>query len=198
MFFDIVLSVVFGPLPVAVVHLIVRILQAKDVRAGRIPPRGTLISGTNQQFLHAQELLVMVWGDLVGLSAVWAASIKATLKWWGRDHTLWFVTASALIGLIAGFFFHHMCLQPNHKPDYGFPRSGVASRAGIVHSIFLGLSFAIGCMGLGYLATSWSKGDIDDEGIILTCAWITGFTVWLIAGLIDYGKGRFDDLDRSP
>ena len=152
----IALLFLIGLVPVGASHLLMRYVQRKEAKQGIIPPKGSMIPGTWQEHLRLEQFHSMTWGDLVGLSAVWGASIWTLyLCWDAGGPEIAIRIGGAIIGLGAGISFHKMCLKPDHKPDYGFPVAGKASLAGTVHSVFFGLSFAVGSAGLASLIAFW-------------------------------------------
>ena len=183
-----------GFVPVGAFHLLMRYAQRKEAAQGIIPPKGSLIPGTAQEFLRLEQFHSMTWGDLLGLSAVWGASLWTLYLCWGAGNPEVAIRiGGAIIGLGAGIGFHRMCLKPDHTPDYGFPVAGKASVAGTVHSVFFGLSFAVGTAGLGVLIAFWNElSDVD----AVTAAWLggIGFAIWLTAGIADFRVGNFDPL----
>lgn len=194
---DILAMAVFGLLPVGLFHGLFLWFQAEDVKNQKIPARGSRIPGSLQKFLHMWDFSFMTWGDLVGLSLVWGASVymMAIQASWSRASAYWIMAVGIVIGLLAGFGFHMMCLAPNHKPDYGFPHVGEASRAGKVYSFFFGLSFTIGTMGLLFLLI---QQDLSGFATKMPLAWIwgVGFAVWCAAGIRDFLMGRFAPFEK--
>lgn len=187
-----------GLVPVGTFHLLMRYVQRKEAEQGIIPPKNSLIPGTAQKHLRMEQFHSMTWGDLIGLSAVWGASLWVLYLCWGAEGPeVGIRIGGAIIGLGAGIGFHKMCLGANHKPDYGFPVSGKASVAGTVHSVFFGLSFAVGTAGLGVLIAFWNElSDVD----AVTATWLggIGFAIWLAAGITDAAVGNFDKLKPLP
>lgn len=182
----------FGPLPVGLFHVLFRWLQDADLEAGIIPPRGSRIKGSLQKFLHVQDFATMTWGDLIGLSLVWATSMMMVFVQanWSRPSAFWITVIGVVVALVAGFGFHTMCLGPNHKPDYGFPSAGVASPAGKAHSVFFGLSFGVGVMGLLFFIIQYDRTSFMIKTPLLW-VWGLGLAVWCAAGLRDIMTGRF-------
>lgn len=201
MYVHIVLVVLLGLFPTTCFHAMIRWLQNDDAVNGLLPPRGSTIPGTAQRFLHMQDYHTKTWGDLVGLSMVWSASLASISGGWSASHALTgsiIIMLGAFIGLTAGTLFHQMCLKPDHKPDYGFPQAGKSSAAGLTHSVFFGFSFWIGSTGLLFFIVFWQEIGRDYSAPLL--AWIdaVGLAIWLVAGLIDLRTKKFEPIKLLP
>lgn len=201
MFVQIVLVILLGLTPTVAFHLLIRWLQNNDVAAGLIPPRWSTIIGTAQRFLYMQDFHTMTWGDLVGLSMVWSASLTGASSGWSNSRALtgaMVILLGATIGLMAGMLFHQMCLRPDHKPDYGFPSPGKSSTAGLVHSVFFGLSFWVGTTGLLFFIMFWKEIQLHYNATLLAWVYAVGFIIWLAAGLADLRAKKFEPLRLLP
>lgn len=192
--------ILFTPwLLVFLFHLWLRHLQQISFEAGKIPARGSTIPGTRQKFLWIQDWSTMTWGDLVGLAPalcvglfLGGAYLPSLPNW------QWVVVATTLVGVITGWEFHRMCLRPNHKPDYGFPRPGEASSMGVAHSVFFGLSAGII---LVTIYTFWQYPEKMDDLVPAWLLWgmfLGGLAVLGAATIVDLVKGRFAPLMLDP
>lgn len=201
MFVQIVLVVLLGLVPTIGFHLLIRWFQNNDAADSILPPRWSTIPGTAQLFLYMQDFHTMTWGDLVGLSMVWSASLAGIGSGWSASRALTgsiIIVLGAAIGLTAGMLFHQTRLKPDHKPDYGFPQAGKSSAAGLTHSVFFGLSFWVGSTGLIFFIVFWQEVGRDYSAPLLAWIGVTGLAIWLAAGLADLRAKKFEPLRLLP
>jgi len=148
-----------------------------------LPPRHSLIPGTNQKFLHIQDFWTMTWGDgacvpLIINGFVYLVMQDIANLWWGLP-----------IMVVSALAFLKMCLGKNHKPDYGFPSVGKISFAGVLHLFYFGA-------GVGaFVVCVWGVITGDLTGVAF---WVFVAGVVFYAGcfLVEIKSGNFDPLKR--
>lgn len=141
-------------------------LQSFDAEARLLPPRHSIIEGTNQRFLYIQDFWTMTWGDIGAVPFIWTAFMHLALQ----NKLNW--VAMGIIGTIAIWLFRSICFRPEHKPDYGFPAPKLVSTAGFFHVLYMGAGVGAGITCL----------------INLCMGKLTGLAMWVgIAGGVLYG-----------
>ena len=103
-----------------------------------MPVRGSIIQGTDQKFMYWQDYYCQRYGS-------WGI----VLIWIGFAHFAFFYPFSwsewiayIMLAVTDGVCLTVLCLRPVHKPDYGFPEPQKISKAGVIHSIYHGLTVA--------------------------------------------------------
>ncbi len=158
--------------------------QDEERIRGRIPPRHSIIKGTDQKFLYWEDFSTQTWGDIAGLGLVWVAFGHV---WKCLAPTNWILAfGTALLG---SFGFWLSCVRPQHKPDWGYPSAGKISLGGLVHLVYFGASLAVATIGIGVTIYGILQG-------IPLLLFIVGSTIWIAAAIDDFVKGRFDP--RKP
>ena len=97
----------------------------------KLPPRHSIIPGTDQKFLYMQDLWRTGLADLIGVTLIYTAFFH--LVWNGKLNVLHW-SAFALLAIISSSIFLWICLGENHKPDVGFPTTGVISMNGLLQT----------------------------------------------------------------
>lgn len=131
----------------------------------KIPARHSLIDGTIQRFLYLGDFWTMSIGDLWGLPFVGAAAVSLAYDGHISISLLFIAIAVAIPGTM---WFGFLCLQPNHKPDWGYPAPGKISACGIIHLIYL--TFYVGAA----VMTVWSTFSGQLRGLPMWLAWVGG------------------------
>lgn len=133
-----------------------------------MPVRGSDIEGTDQKFLYWQDFYCQRYG-----------SLGIVLIWIGFAHFAFFYPfswpewiACLMLAVTDGVCFTALCLRPAHKPDYGFPEAQKISKAGVIHSIYHGLTVAV-------IASMVVRGFLLEE-------WRNIFFVFLGLGIVLY------------
>ena len=151
-----------------------------------LPPRHSLIPGTNQKFLYMQDFYTMTWGDLIGL--VWIMNAFVHLVVHGHvGYGQWIFFA--IIATASAFFFMAMCLGPTHKPDQGFPEVGKISMHGISHLPYFGIYAAVSMLSIYHLFS---------ENIASPIMWLglAGGLIWVASQIADQKAGNFNPLKK--
>lgn len=160
-------------------------VQEWESRTGRILPR----KKHNRQnpadsFLYVQDFYTNgPFGDLIGVTCMVIATAISVY------HNGLSIIMLALVPLIilALIWFYEMCIGPNHKPDWGFPKPGAISWGGKVHMVFAGVQGMI----IGGGVISFSLGQITVLPLIL---FVVGALVWGVGFIADVKTGRFTSI----
>lgn len=144
-----------------------------------LPPRHSLIPGTNQKFLYIEDFWTMTYGDFLAIPCIVNAyahlvAEDATNPWWG-----------VLIMGVGALAFLVMCLGKKHKPDYGFPDIGKISYAGVLHLFYFGAGVAASIISVWHIFT----GDLTG-----TPLWVglCGGVIYMICFFRDIIDGNFN------
>lgn len=149
-----------------------------------LPPRGSLIPGTNQKFLYIQDFYTMTWGDLFAIPLILNAFAHVVVN------DLTYLWIALPIAMVCAFGFEGVCTNKDHKPDYGFPKTGETSFAGILHLFYFGFGMSASIMCL------WNiyKGNLT--GNVLWVA-VGGAVLYIITFIADAFCGNFDPLQKD-
>jgi predicted small integral membrane protein len=151
-----------------------------------LPPRLSIIPGTNQKFLYIQDFWTMTVGDFIGVALINTAfahlAVNGCLGVW---HWLIF---SVLVAVLA-IQFGRMCMSQDHKPDYGFPDIGNISSAGILHLPYFGNGVAAGAFCLWFIITGDLRGPVMYIGL-------GGGALYALCIVAEIKSGNFDPLKR--
>ena len=122
-------------------------VQQWELRTSRIPQR-------SKEFLHLQDLLIITWGDNVGLSLIDGSLVFVVLKF-GIPPCSWIAFAGATATLIT-FLFYRLCKSPAHMPDSGCLEFGRISVWGKIHIPYFALQTWLILAGTWYFVFSWT------------------------------------------
>lgn len=151
-----------------------------------LPARNSIISGTNQKFLHMQDFWTMTWGDLVGVALINTAflhlAVNGFLGVWR-----WIAFAVLVIGFSVQFA--KMCLSQGHKPDMGFPDIGKISLIGKIHLPYYATGMAAGAFCILAIFTGDLRGPVLYVGL-------GGAAVYALCFVAEIKSGNFDPLKR--
>lgn len=152
-----------------------------------LPPRGSLILGTNQKFLYIQDFWTMTYGDLFGVPLIFNAFVHLVVQdianlWWGL-----------LVALVSTLAFLKMCLGKNHKPDYGFPNIGKISLAGIMHLFYFGAGMGAAIMCLWGVFVTGSLPWLSP----VTWVFLGGGVLYIGCFVVEMKSGNFDPLETT-
>jgi len=130
------------------------ILYVAQVLDKNLPARHSIIPGTNQKFLHMQDLYRTVCGDLFGVPLIINAFVHLVARdaanfWWGL-----------IFALIGSVIFLMICLKKDHKPDLGFPKTGKISLNGMLHLPYFGIGIGASIICLWNLFTGYLYGPV--------------------------------------
>lgn len=152
-----------------------------------LPARGSIIPGTNQRFIYAQDFWVMTWGDMLALSLVAVA--------FGQLAAMGAISLNqycvlVIIASIDAVLFAKMCLASSHKPDQGYPKPGQISFNGLLHLPYHGLFVGISVVTLYHLLWTGMLRGIP--------MWIglAGAAIYIAAFIADIKAGNFDPIKR--
>lgn len=147
-----------------------------------LPPRNSLIPGTRQKFLYANDFWTMTYGDVVGVSLIWVAFSHVAVNWFGAYTWMFFWAVAFLVALN----FMRMCLKADHKPDWGYPAQGEISLGGYLHLPYFGFSVVAGV---------WCLGLVREPGIVLMI-YLAGAVIYIICFVLEIKSGNFDPLKK--
>lgn len=151
-----------------------------------LPPRHSIIPGTNQKFLYMQDFWTMTWGDFIGVALINTAfahlAVNGCLGVWH-----WFVFAVLVVAISAQFA--RMCMNQDHKPDMGFPYAGKISWTGVLHLPYFGIGVVAGAFCVWFIFT----GDL--RGLVL-CVGLGGAAFYALCFVAEIKSGNFDPLKR--
>lgn len=160
-------------------------------------PHGSTIPGTEQKFLHWQDFYCQSVGDTLGLSL-----LQIAFAYFVADNNLhqgvW--VGFAAVAAFDAVFFTRMCLGKNHKPDYGYPRTGEVSISGALHSVYHGVNMAIAVTMAGALVATVLQQEWLSPYLLPVlpfwgiCVGLIGGAIWLVSMRIDFVVGNFDQL----
>lgn len=129
----------------------------------------------------------MTYGDLFAVPLVFNAFAHLVMAdianlWW-----------CLVIGVISGAGFTVMCLGKRHKPDYGFPKTGKTSIAGLIHSVYFGAGIGATVVCLWHL---FLTGNLPWDSIV---TWVALASVPLYPSCVflDFKSGNFDPLEQE-
>jgi predicted small integral membrane protein len=151
-----------------------------------LPSRHSIIPGTNQKFLHAQDFWTMTYGDLIAVPFINTAFVHLAFN---QRVGIWHWLAFLAIAIIAPAIFVKMCLGKDHKPDQGFPDIGKISWHGILHLPYLGIGVASGMLCLWFIFTGDLRGPVLYAGI-------GGGVFYICCFLGEIFSGNFDPLKK--
>jgi len=137
-----------------------------------------------ESFLYIQDFHTGLWGDLIGLSlinvafAVMMARTKASLR-------------VLIIPIVAGIsittLFHRACMDLFHKPDHGYPASGVVSLSGRAHLVYFAGQIVVVTHVLKLFGSRKTSKTTATIGFLGACIYIFAF-------ILDVKSGRFASL----
>jgi hypothetical protein len=153
-----------------------------------LPPRHSLIPGTNQKFLYMEDFYVLMAGDLFGLPLVMNAFLHLVLGGYIKFTEL---IVLAVIAVLAGIFFALMCLGEKHKPDMGYPKIGKISPHGVSHLPYFGVYVAASASCLWHMYC----GEIGNQ--IIGIAFF-GVGIYVSCFYGDIKAGHFEPLKLIP
>jgi len=156
------------------------------VKNGNMPPRGSIIPGTNQKFMYMQDWFTCTWGDMFALPLVLNAFVTLAVN--GRI-AAWEWILSAMLAVILGVGFLLMCLGKDHKPDQGYPEIGVVSLQGILHLPHFGVAVAMVVVCVGHAIFGGLRGPVLYTAIV-------GGVLWVVTFVLDAVTGHFDPIKR--
>ncbi len=149
-----------------------------------LPPRHSIIPGTNQKFLYMQDFYTMTWGDLIGLSFIGNAFVHLVV--YGQVG-VWHWLVFAVLAVVFAVVYLVMWLGPNHKPDIGFPKAGKIGLQGIVHQPYFGFYMALSVLCIWFIFTGSLNGVVLYVGLV-------GALFYLVCHEADKLTGNFDAL----
>lgn len=194
--FHLLLTFLFGFVITGPSVLLMIMCQTIDQYKGFIPYKHQ-----DPNFRLLWNFYSMTYGDAIGLTFIWGASIQAVILASAIPHNLGVLANLAnpccLAGAFATAVFRWVCLKPDHVPDWGNRGVGKLSPGGKVHSVFLGLTVCIGFLGPScfwpYSGTIYFRHHED----LLIASWLIGSTIWLISIIADWRLGRFDPIQAT-
>ncbi|MEK7541147.1 MAG: hypothetical protein AAB529_02860 [Patescibacteria group bacterium] len=149
-----------------------------------LPPRNSVIPGTNQKFLYFQDFWTMTWGDAIGVALINTAFVHLAVNGClGVGH--WLVFATLVIAFSLGFA--KMCMGQNHKPDMGFPATGEISPIGILHLPYFGFGMVAGAFCISFVFTGDLRGPVFYVGF-------GGAAFYALCFVAEVKSGNFDPL----
>jgi hypothetical protein len=126
--------------------LVLKLILTAQQLVDSLPVRHSLIAGTEQPFLYIHDFKSMVYGDVFFVPLILNAFLFLVEIRLIAGKKIWTIIIVGSCGLAVAFLSH--CLGPNHKPDYGFPATGVVSAAGFIHAFYLGFCVQAGLIAL--------------------------------------------------
>ena len=151
-----------------------------------LPPRNSLIPGTDQKFLYLQDFWTMTWGDMVGVALSNTVFVHLAVDGrLGMWH--WIIFAALVCGLMVQFA--NMCMGKKHKPDMGFPDIGKISTLGILHLPYYGIGVAAGVFCMWFILTGELRGPVLYVGL-------AGGAIYVACFVAEIKSGNFDSLKR--
>lgn len=151
-----------------------------------LPPRHSIIPGTNQKFLYMQDFWTMTWGDLVGVAMINTAFAHLAMNgYFGMWH---WITFAALVFAFSAQLAK-VGMNQGHKPDMGFPEIGKISWIGILHLPYYGIGVAAGIFCAWFIFT----GDL--HGLVLYVG-LHGAVFYALCFIAEVQSGNFDPLKR--
>lgn len=151
-----------------------------------LPPRHSIIPGTNQKFLYMQDFYTMFWGDMIGVTLIANAFVHLAVN---SHVALWEWIVFILITVVDGFRFMKMCLTQNHKPDQGFPEIGKVSWHGLSHLPYHGAGVAMALFAIWHIITGELRGSVMYVALV-------GGTIYVASFITDIKTGNFDPLKK--
>jgi hypothetical protein len=151
-----------------------------------LPPRRSTIPGTNQRFLYMQDFWTMTWGDFIGVALINTAFVHLAVH---GCLGVWHWTIFGISAIVISVLFAKMCMGQEHKPDYGFPRIGSISTAGVLHLPYLGVGVAAGVFCIWFILTGDLRGPVFYVGL-------GGGAFYALCFVAEIKSGNFDPLKR--
>ena len=145
-----------------------------------LPPRHSLIKGTNRRFLHMQDWWTGWWGDWLAVPLIINAFVHVAINNMATN-----LLAVAMLGTALAGGFLWMCLGENHEVDQGFPEPGKISVNGILHLPYFGLGWASGLICLWSIFMGELSGPVLWLGLV-------GGAFYLLCAIADLIAGHFD------
>jgi len=152
-----------------------------------LPPRHSLIPGTNQKFLYMQDWYTMKYGDVVAVPLIVNAFVHLVALGY-ISGVQWAITF--MLSLLLTIIGIKSCLGPGHKPDQGFPEAGKISLQGKLHMPYFGIGWSMGLVSFYHLVIGHVSGPV---------LWLGLFgAVFYIAMLgMEFKSGNFDSLKKE-
>lgn len=154
----------------------------------KLPPRNSIIPGTNQFFLYWQDFYCQFVGDTLGLVLIQLAFAHIVNQ--GINYPLPFLITFAVVAATDAVFFTQMCLSDKHKPDYGFPVPGKISLSGRLHSVYHGVNVAI-IVAMVYF------GVVGQAPLWTIIVAAFGLAIWIGGVIADAKSGNFNPLKKQ-
>lgn len=155
------------------------------------------IIGTEQLFLYWQDFRCQKYGNVFGMPFIIAGAIYivahstiSTIEWWSYG----------IIAVCDAIGFTLICLSPDHKPDWGYPKyrplwawlkKGEISVGGAIHSIYHGMIVGMAAMIIcNIIVAGPFRGSAP--------MWITlaGGAFYVLTFLEDISAGRFEKIKK--
>ncbi len=160
------------------------VLQEVDLS---LPPRHSLIPGTNQKFLYMQDFYTCLWGDLLGVPLIANAFMHLARNGFITAEG-WFIFT--IIVIVDGVGFLEMCLGKNHKPDQGFPAVGQVSWHGLSHLPYHGVGVAMSLFCIWHIIVGNLKG-------VPLYLGLAGGAIYIAFFIADIKTHNFDPLKKN-
>ena len=154
----------------------------------RIPKRGSIISGTNQTYIHMQDWHTILWGDTIALPLVMNAFAQVAIN--GSVSVRQWVFLIIASNSICTIFFQFAILRPTHRPTYVVYDIGKVSWPGLVHMPYFSIYLAISML------VVWNTITGNVQGMTMYLGGIGG-VVYSASWIIDTIRGNFAPLQRT-
>ncbi len=152
----------------------------------RIPPRGSIIPGTNQKIMHMQDWYTLTWGDIVAVPLILSGFAHVAIN--KNIHPAeWaiLIIASNVIGV---YFLGAICLSDTHRPDAGTYDIGKQSLHGYIHVPYFGICVAIAAAAIYHRLIT---GELNGPALYLG---LLGGAIYIASFLADLFSGHFAPL----
>lgn len=152
---------------------IIFIIQEWKSRTSEIPLR-------SKRFLYLQDLLVILFGDFIGLSLIDSSMAFVIYKSGFPPHP-WPII-NALVSVVVLIIFHKQCTSQYHIPDMGYPKIGKISLIGIFHIPYFIIQLWIVSISVWYFI------NVRNPVLFITVA---GLIFYCLMCFLDIKKGKY-------
>lgn len=164
-----------------------------------LPPRHSVIPGTNQRFIYMQDFWSMIYGDIIAIPLIANAFMHVAAAGLVSD-TEWLVLL--VIATVDASGFYLLCVHPNHKPDQGYPEPGKIGWNGIAHLPYHGVGMAMSLLAIFHIfhidgvisVLHIFSGDLNGWPLYVG---LVGGVIYVAFFILDIRAGNFASLKKT-